>query len=355
MPSRRHSRQTGPWYRPIRSPLHPPPLRRPASVVGNRSHILDEADFQARRLQRADRGLPAGSGAFHEDLNRPDAVLHRLAGGVLGGQPGGERRALAGALEARGARACPRQHVALQVADRHNRIVKRRLNVRDARRNVLAFLALAAGRCGHPESSLAGGRRRGGLGLRLAGADGLLLALAGPGVRPRALAAHRQPLAVPLAAVAADLDEAPDVHRHVAPQVAFDFIVAVDHLAEARDFLVREGAHARVRAHPGDPEDLPGAAAADPVDVRQADFDPFLTRQVHARDTRHRMPPLPLLLLVLRVLADDHHAVAALDHLALFAHPSNRCPYFHDTAPISTSAAHPPRRPPLRGITGIGT
>src|SRR5579859_6222050 len=306
MPSRRHSRQTGPWYRPIRSPLHPPPLRRPTSVVGNRSHVLDEANFQARRLQRADRGFPAGSGAFHEDLDRPDAVLHRLAGGVLGGQPGCERRALAGALEPRGARARPRQHVALQVADRHDRIVERRLNVGDARRNVLAFLALAAGRCGHRVSlpPLAGGRRRGGLGLGLAGADGLLLALAGPGVRPRALAAHRQPLAVPLAAVAADLDEAPDVHRHVAPQVALDLVVAVDHLAEARDFLVREGADARVRIHPGDPEDLPGAAAADPVDVRQADFDPLLTRQVHARDTRHPVPPLPLLLLVLRVLAD---------------------------------------------------
>src|SRR3546814_20892205 len=45
-------------------------------------------------------------------------------------------------------------------------------------------------------------------------------ALAGPRVGLGALAAHRQALAVPQAAVAAEVHEALDVHRHVAAQVA---------------------------------------------------------------------------------------------------------------------------------------
>ena len=43
---------------------------------------------------------------------------------------------------------------------------------------------------------------------------------------------------------------------------------------------------------------------------------------------------LALLLLVLRVLADDHDAALALDDLALLAHGLNGRSHFHDVASL---------------------
>ena len=54
------------------------------------------------------------------------------AGGLLGGHLGGEGRALAGALEADVAGRGPREHVALEVGDRDDRVVEGRLDVGDA-------------------------------------------------------------------------------------------------------------------------------------------------------------------------------------------------------------------------------
>src|SRR5438876_9290912 len=48
----------------VTSHLHPPPLRRPTSVVGNRGHIADQVDLQPRRLERPDGRLAAGTGPF---------------------------------------------------------------------------------------------------------------------------------------------------------------------------------------------------------------------------------------------------------------------------------------------------
>src|SRR3546814_9700843 len=63
-------------------------------------------------------------------------------------------------------------------------------------------------------------------------------ALAGPRVGLGALAAHRQALAVTQTAVAAEVHEALDVHRHVAAPVALDHELAVDGLADARPTVV---------------------------------------------------------------------------------------------------------------------
>src|SRR5437016_1876190 len=62
--------------------------------------------------------------------------------------------------------------------------------------------------------------------------------LAGARVRVRALAANRQTLAVTHAAIAAQIHQPLDVHRHFAAQVAFDDIFAVDDLADLNDLGV---------------------------------------------------------------------------------------------------------------------
>src|ERR1041384_1537259 len=89
--SRRQRWQSAPVYRAMyRYPSDPAPLGRAAAIVRNRGDILDRADLEAGRLQRPDRGLPARARALDEHLDLLEAVLLRLARGVLGGHLRGE-------------------------------------------------------------------------------------------------------------------------------------------------------------------------------------------------------------------------------------------------------------------------
>src|SRR2546425_2236772 len=136
----------------VTSHLHPPPLRRPASVVRNRGHIADQVDLHPRRLERPDGRLAAGTRPLHVYLHLLHAMLDCLAGRRFGGQPCRKGRALAGALEPRGAGAGPGQHVPLGISDRHDRVVERGLNVRHARGHIPPFL-LSPLTLGHFSSS----------------------------------------------------------------------------------------------------------------------------------------------------------------------------------------------------------
>src|SRR5262249_43022696 len=135
----------------------PATLARPATIVRDRRYIADRRHREARGLQRTQRRLAARAGTRDLDLEGAHAVLHRLLGGVLRGDLRGERGRLARALEAVAARRRPCNRVALRVGDGDHRVVERRVDVRDARRDVLAlaptdalcsFLAHARPCCG---------------------------------------------------------------------------------------------------------------------------------------------------------------------------------------------------------------
>ena len=100
-----------------------------------------QRDLEARGLQRTDGGLPAGAGALDEHVDLAHAVLHGPARSGLGGQLGGERSRLAGALEAHLARGGPGDDRTGRVGDRHDGVVEGALDVRLPVGDVLAFLA----------------------------------------------------------------------------------------------------------------------------------------------------------------------------------------------------------------------
>src|SRR5258708_23766912 len=93
------------------------PLGRAATVVGDGRDVGDGGDLEARRLQAADGRLATGAGALDEDLDGLQAVLHRLARGVLRGHLRREGRALARALEALASRRSPGDDIALGVGE----------------------------------------------------------------------------------------------------------------------------------------------------------------------------------------------------------------------------------------------
>src|SRR3954454_22096268 len=120
---------------------NPPPLGWAAAVVRNWCHVLDGADLEADSLQAPDGGLAAGAGTLHENVDLAHAVLLRATRGGLGSHLRGERRRLAGALEAHLAGARPGDHVAHRVGDRDDRVVERALDVRVPVGDVLLLFA----------------------------------------------------------------------------------------------------------------------------------------------------------------------------------------------------------------------
>src|SRR5262249_55007407 len=157
-----------------------------------------------------------------------DAVLHRLLRRVLGGELRGKRRRLARALEPARAGARPRDDVSADVCDRHDRVVERRRDVRDAGLDVLPDLLLLLGRSCHRCLLLRHGAE--------------LLdrhatrALARAGVGMRALTAHREIATMTTTAIRAEVDETLDAELDIAPEVTLDAIlVALDRIADLAD------------------------------------------------------------------------------------------------------------------------
>src|SRR5579859_2829321 len=113
-------------------------------------------------------------------------------------------------------------------------------------------------------------------------------------VRMRALTVHRKPLAMTKPAVAPEVHQALDVHLHFAAQVAFDFVVGLEEVADLLDVVVRERLgelalrDARLLA------DLARLRRADPIEVPERDDDVLSVRKVDACNASHgSVPQLP--------------------------------------------------------------
>src|SRR5207237_1978316 len=122
-----------------------PALARTATIVRDRRHVADRRHGEARRLQRTKRRFTARTrtGNFH--FQRAHAVFLRLLGNVFGRDLRGIGGRLARALEAHRAGRGPGNRVALRIGDGDGRVVERRIDVRDARGDVLAFATAYAG------------------------------------------------------------------------------------------------------------------------------------------------------------------------------------------------------------------
>src|SRR6195256_3072298 len=328
-------------------PLDPALLGWTAAIVRNGCHVRDAGDLQSAIVERAHRRLTPRSGS-------PDAHFHVLHAVLLGGDTGllgrhlrRERSSLARATEAAAPGGRPGKRVALPIGDGDDRVVEGGMHVRDRIEHVLARLLRLLGRRGR-------GRRCAGLlgflallwflavlGFLLLGhslclsrrcvqLDRLLArTLAGTCVGARALAAHRQSAGATDPAVATEVHQPLDVHRHFATQVAFGREPG-DLRADRVDLRLGEilhlGGGVDTRGHAGGAR----ARSAHAVDVCEPDPHVLVHRDVDTGYACHVCLTSTLTLLVPRVRADDVHDAAAPHDLAVLADLLDRRTYFHD-------------------------
>src|SRR5215216_6459770 len=265
-------------------PLPPKPLRRPATVVRLAGDVPDREHLDTHPLEGAGGHVPTRAVALDLDVHAPHALVHRLVRDALGRHLGRVRGALAASLEAQRTRRFPGYDVTFLVGHADDGVVERALYMHDTGRDVpahpparptaptRALLSLPA----HlPLLPPAYGRLR-----------ALTLARVGLG----ALAAHREPPAVPDTPVRADVYKPSYVLVFLAPEVALDLEVLLHVGADGAGLAVGEVPDLRIRVYIGLFQNLPRRRAPDPVYVRQPDLYPLLAWQVHARYTRHLSP-----------------------------------------------------------------
>src|SRR5262245_58533042 len=107
-----------------------------------------------------------------------------------------------------------------------------------------------------------------------------------------ALAANWQTFTVAQTAIAAEIHQALDVELHVAPQVAFDHVVAVDDFANLEHLGVGQLGDAALRRQINLAHDILSGLVPDPMDVLERDDHAFVGRQIDTRDTSHLASPI---------------------------------------------------------------
>ena len=128
-------------------------------------------------------------------------------------------------------------------------------------------------------------------------------AFAGACVGMRALAADRKSATMPNASVASKIHQALDRLLKVAAQIAFDFVIGVDHLADVNLLVGRQVVGFGRGIDFGGGENFERARPANAVDIGERNIHPLVFRQFDSSYACHRetLPFLALALLVARV------------------------------------------------------
>ena len=111
-----------------------------------RRHVSDRQNFDSQCVQCTNSRFASGSRTLYAYLKVLDATLLRCFTGRFCSNLRGKRCGFTRALEACTSRRSPRQGVARPIGNGDDRIIERRVNVRDAFRHIL-FDLLAYARC----------------------------------------------------------------------------------------------------------------------------------------------------------------------------------------------------------------
>jgi len=141
--------------------------------------------------------------------------------------------------------------------------------------------------------------------------------LTGAGIRVRSLSTRRKADTVTNTAVAADIFESLDVHGDFLAEISFDSAKLLDNLSDPLDFILGKILNLNALVNAGRFQNLSRSGTANAVNIGQRDFDPFIGGQFNTGDTSHRIPPLTLLLLMLRIITDNPDYASTANNLAV--------------------------------------
>ena len=116
-----------------------PSFRRSATVVRNRRNIADCHHSDSRVMDRSDCRFATATGTFDANFALRHSGFQRFAGGFRSGLLRGKRSAFARASESARARRRLRDQIAFHIGNRNQRVVKRRRNHHDSRRNIFSL------------------------------------------------------------------------------------------------------------------------------------------------------------------------------------------------------------------------
>jgi hypothetical protein len=103
----------------------------------------------------------------------------------------------------------------------------------------------------------------------------------------RALAAHWQTLAMAQTAIAGEIHQTFDVHRHDTPQIALDRMFPIDHLANPQNLVVGQFMDATLLRDTDLATNLVCRGPPNPMDIGEANGDAFLIGDIDASNTCH--------------------------------------------------------------------
>jgi hypothetical protein len=125
----------------------------------------------------------------------------------------------------------------------------------------------------------------------------------------------RQVATVAHATVAANFNQAFDVHLHFSAQIAFNLEILGNILTQGSNLSLGQIFDPGIRAYLRGFEDLSCTCGTNPKYGSQTNFDPLISRKINTFYSRH-IPSLTLSLFVLWVFADHKKDSAAFYDLA---------------------------------------
>src|SRR5690606_7674702 len=110
---------------------------------------------------------------------------------------------------------------------------------------------------------------------------------AGTSVGPRALAAHRQPAAMPHSSVAANISQPRDVLRYLAAELTLNGVVTVEQHGNPGHLGLGDISGRSVRIDSGLAADLPRGIRPDSIQIGQRHPGGAIVGDVNTKKTRH--------------------------------------------------------------------
>jgi hypothetical protein len=101
------------------------------------------------------------------------------------------------------------------------------------------------------------------------------------------LTADRQPLAMPQPAIATEIHQPLDIHRHLPPEITLHGIIAINQFADTQYLVVGQLVDPPLKRNPHATAYLKGFGAPNTMDVTEPDWDQLLIWDINASDPRH--------------------------------------------------------------------